>query len=154
MNFLHSSMDWRSVFSHTKNRKIWIFNSYFFTLHSSYPKIIQNLWIFLNKNNIRLRSFSGREILAEELVIRGANIDQKNIDGWTALSAAAWHGKLLFLRSRWKLRKIYIRFICVCEHIRLGHDKVIDVLLKYGASIDVTDKDIKLPVFIAAERGK
>lgn len=34
-----------------------------------------------------------------------------------------------------------------------GHFKVVEALAKNGASIDLTDKDGKLPIYIATERG-
>ena len=70
--------------------------------------------------------------IVELLIEKGANISLGNVDGFPPLHYAARHGNICSVDNQHFHKKLLFGFC-------LGHEKIIELLLQNGASINAVD---------------
>lgn len=103
--------------------------------------------------NFKMNSFDwiGHKECVEILIQNGADIDSKDSDDETALQAATFKGLKQTVLNNFCIETKKNLISC---HTYLGHDEVVNVLIKNGADVAAKGKDGKTLLHLASENGR
>lgn len=92
---------------------------------------------------------TGHENILELLFKNGAKVDEKDDEGRTPLELSVANGNII-LGSIFSSFHLLKPFFCFTQ---LGNQKIMNLLIKNGASLNATGSDGKTLLHIAAETG-
>lgn len=94
-------------------------------------------------------------MLAESLIQNNANINERNPDGWTPLTEAAFKG-MIKAKTRGAFKgkgERVLNFNFYLFPVNAGHENIVDLLIRNGAQVNNRDNMNRTPLYMAAELG-
>lgn len=120
-------------------------------LQKSFIRFCTDFQIKKNLINDKKIHITDRRKLVKMLIDKGADINHKGYNDRTPLMEISRHGEHFFLFNRCEYYNNNFNFFFCFNHIFVGSEEIVQLLLDKGASINAVDKNYRTALDAASE---